>query len=254
MTDVQNHSPWRKDAVVVCPVYNESSHLAAFLERFREHCSLDALFINDGSVDGSECIIESAASSMDGRIEILNHTTRRGYGAALKTGFEVALCRGFKKVITIDADLQHRPEDIGAFLAALDRFDVVLGTRYMRSVETFRPPRSRYLINRYISRMIEKFSGVAFSDPFCGFRAYRSSFLRRIRLEEQSYGICLEMLLEIIRVQSGYSELPIELIYVDSTRVFLDGLDDPLKRLDYYRNVIRRRFDSIEQRGMVFQR
>jgi hypothetical protein len=102
--------------------------------------------------------------------------------------------------------------------------------------------------------MIEKYSSVSFSDPFCGFRAYSSTFLREIHLKEQSYGICLEMLLEIIRIQAPYCELPIKLIYVDSTRGFLDGLDDPLKRLDYYRDIIRERFNSFNHRRVALRR
>jgi hypothetical protein len=99
--------------------------------------------------------------------------------------------------------------------------------------------------------MFEREFSIRFSDPFCGFRGYRASFLRSIELSEQSYGVCLEMLLEIVRARVDFCEIPVDLIYLDESRKFLDGLTDPLKRLDYYRGIIRRGKENLYKRGVT---
>ncbi len=62
------------------------------------------------------------------------------------------------------------------------------------------------------------------------------------------------MLLEIIRTGTEYGEIPVDMIYLDDTRKFMDGLDDPLKRLDYYRGVIRRSMGNTEERRVAVHR
>lgn len=242
------------DTIIICPVFNERSTLGTFMSRLSRSTGVDILFVDDGSTDESTEIIEGNAERIGGRVHLICHPTRRGYGAALISGFQAALRRGYRRVITLDTDLQHRPEDIHSFEKALEYHEVVLGTRYSDACRISSIPRSRYLINRYISGMLRRDFSACFSDPFCGFRGYRRSFLRRINLCEQSYGICLELLLEIIRIGTEYGEIPVDMIYLDDTRNFMDGLDDPLKRLDYYRGVIRRSMGNTEERRVAVHR
>jgi glycosyltransferase involved in cell wall biosynthesis len=236
--------------LIICPVYNEHRFLRSFLNRLLACYDKDVLFVDDGSTDGSADLIRRSTHGLPGRPEILSHERRRGYGAALATGFRYALRNGYGGVVTLDADLQHRPEDIGRFLQELESAEAVLGTRYGYEKVTNHVPRTRYLINRYVAGMLKRCCSVRFSDPFCGFRAYRASVLRRFRLSEKSYGVCLEILLEIVRLQATFRELSIESIYLDSARTFLDGLDNPLTRLDYYRRVIREKLNPVCEEGV----
>ena len=242
------------NTVVICPVYNESSSLEQFLDRLAACCDADLCFVDDGSTDRSTAVIRDRAGVLAERVELLSHGTRKGYGAALMTGFQFALREGYARIITLDADLQHRPEDIDRFKGELDSCDVALGSRYLLPVGLSRVPHSRYLINRYIAGMLERYCSVRFSDPFCGFRAYRSTLLEGVALRERSYGICLEMLMEILRLGAIFHELPIEMIYHDPARNFLDGLDDPKKRLDYYRGIIRNRIACARIEGVSVHR
>jgi dolichol-phosphate mannosyltransferase len=240
------------DTIIICPVFNECSTLETFINRLCRSTVADILFVDDGSTDESTEIIRGNMERMGREVHLLCHPTRRGYGAALISGFQAALQHGFGRIITLDTDLQHRPEDLHSFEKALESHEVVLGNRYSEACRISGVPRSRYLINRYISEMLRRDFSVCFSDPFCGFRGYRISFLRRINLSEQSYGICLEILLEVIRTGTDYGEIPVDMIYLDDTRNFMDGLDDPLKRLDYYRGIIRRNMRKIEERREAF--
>jgi dolichol-phosphate mannosyltransferase len=216
------------------------------------YCNSDVLFIDDGSTDGSGEMLHKIKLGWNiPRVALIVHPFRRGYGAALLTGFQYALKGRYSKVITLDADLQHQPEDICRFVSALDLFDVVLGSRYSDESTAASVPRSRFLINRYISAMLKKYIGASFSDPFCGFRGYRAGYLAGIRLHEQSYGICLEMLMEMIHCGANHCEIPVACIYVDSSRRFHDGLNDPLKRLDYYKKIVWNKLHELERDRIV---
>ena len=97
------------------------------------------------------------------------------------------------------------------------------------------------MINRYITRLFHKFFSFPVTDPFCGFRGYTRSFLERACLEEESYGFALEVLMEMIKDQTPYQEIPIDMKYIDISRQFHSGLHDARARLLHYLDVIERK-------------
>lgn len=240
------------DTLVVCPVYNEESYINEFCSRLKSQYRGDMVFIDDGSTDKGIEILNNSMNEEKTRTHVLYHKSRQGYGAALITGFQYALNRRYGKIITIDADLQHQPEDIHRFVNRLDEYDVVLGSRYTGNPHPSDIPKSRLIINKYISSLLTELlshhHSVKFTDPFCGFRGYRRSFLKKTRLGEQSYGISLEILLEIIRIKATASEIPVKPIYIDNSRIFYDGLNDPFKRLNYYKGIISNKMRELECR------
>lgn len=240
-----------ESTLVVCPVYNERNYIAEFYSRLIDNYNGNILFVNDGSTDrGIDGLRSMLRETERGRVCILCHEMRKGYGAALLTGFRHALKNGYERIITLDADLQHRPEDIPRFMIALDGADVVLGSRYISGFAPSNVPEARWAINRHISALLEqllfrrRFAG--FTDPFCGFRGYRREFLEAAHLEEQSYGISLEILLESVRVGASTTEIWVAPIYLNAQRGFHDGLNDPVKRLRYYKRVIAGKLRELE--------
>ena len=229
--------------LVLCPAYNESGSLEEFYGKLRARYDGDALFVDDGSLDGSERILPGLR---DHRTFLLRHPVRIGYGAALRDGFETALERHYTKIVTLDVDLQHDPKEIAAFQRMLEGHEVVLGSRYARRPVQPGAPPQRLAINRYTAGLIRELFSITFTDPFCGFRGYRSSFLKKARLAENGYGLGLEILLEMKRTKTPFVEIPVETIYVDHRREFLDGLDDPRLRLLYYLGVMDRKRKEID--------
>ena len=228
--------------LVICPVFNEEKTLRVFYEKLKRHYKGDILFIDDGSTDGSKKIL----SGLCGKKTLLKrHHKRQGYGATLISGIDFALRNKYATVVTMDVDLQHDPSNVHEFLTELKKCEVVLGSRYIRIDGYMQAPLTRMVINKYISNVLESHFSMHFSDPFCGFRAYRDSFLKKSRLYETSYGFALEVLLEIIRLRADFKETPVEIIYTGAERKFFDGLNDPAKRLKYYLNVIMRKKKEI---------
>jgi dolichol-phosphate mannosyltransferase len=229
--------------LVVCPVYNEDKTIEKFYHWLRSYYFEDVVFIDDGSFDKSKDFLCKVKNK---NTFLIRHTQREGYGASLICGFEFALKNDYKKVVTIDADLQHNPYHLKTFFQQLDEYEVVLGSRYIRIDKFLDVPRQRLIINRYISKLIKNLFSISFSDPFCGYRGYTSSFLKKVHLKEKSYGLSLEILLELIKLKVPFKEIPVEAIYFDLSRKFLDGLDNPKIRLLYYLNIIAQKKKEIE--------
>ena len=237
-----------RNNLVICPVFNEEATIEVFFEDLRKFYYDDILFIDDGSTDRSNYLISKFKNN--NTFFIKNHA-RLGYGAALMKGFRFAIDKKYRRVVTLDVDLQHRPEHIPFFLHQLLEHKVVLGSRYVSLNRSFNVPRQRLMINRYISRLLEVLFCIKFSDPFCGFRGYQSSFLRKVNLKEKSYGLALEILMEVIRFKVPFTEIPVEVIYSDEVRRFLDGLDDTRIRLLYYLEIISRKRKDIEHEEKI---
>ena len=236
-------------SLVICPIYNEQETIEEFYQDLRNYYRQDVLLVDDGSTDRSQ---EFLLNIKDKNTFVQRHPLRCGYGTALISGFKFALENGYRRIVTIDVDLQHRPEHIYVFLRALLEWEVVLGSRYIKISDTLDVPRVRLIINRYISGLIEELFSVRFTDPFCGFRGYRDSFLKKIFLREKSYGVATEILLEILRTQTSFGEVPIEAIYFKDGRQFLDDLDDPRKRLLHYLRVISEKRKELANEKDIF--
>jgi glycosyltransferase involved in cell wall biosynthesis len=134
---------------------------------------LDVLVVNDGSTDGTSRVACEAGAT------VIDHPENRGKGAALKTGFEYAVERGYEAAITMDGDGQHDPAEIPAFVEALEKTgaDIVVGTR-MHSVGEM--PRIRIWTNRTTSRVVSRLAGQLIPDSQSGFRIFRVSVLKDV--------------------------------------------------------------------------
>src|SRR5918911_4281101 len=136
---------------VVIPVYNEEAGLAALFARL--YPALDALglryeviFVNDGSRDRSAALLREQFQRRSDVTRVVLLNGNFGQHMAIMAGFEY--CRG-ERVVTLDADLQNPPEEIGKLLAKMDEgHDYVGGVRAERHDTAFR---------RYSSRAMNAF-------------------------------------------------------------------------------------------------
>ena len=109
--------------LVVIPMRNEAATIEAVVAGVRRH-AVDVLVVDDGSTDAGAERARAAGA------DVLSLSPNRGKGFALRQGLRVAAERGYARVATLDADLEHDPADLAALLAALDDgADVVLGER-----------------------------------------------------------------------------------------------------------------------------
>lgn len=217
------------------PVYNEVNHVAGVVAEVLRY-SPDVLVVNDGSSDGTA----DALAAIPG-IRCLHHPQNLGYGAALRSAFELAIEHDYEVLVTIDCDGQHEPRRIPRFVAACAGWDIVSGSRYLKSYAgDSAPPADRRRINELLTAEVNRRLGLGLTDAFCGFKAYRVEALKKLHISETGYAMPLELWVQAAAARLRIRELPVPLIYLDEKRSFGGSLDDAEIRLRHYREVLDR--------------
>jgi glycosyltransferase involved in cell wall biosynthesis len=225
------------------PVFNEAASVTAVLNEVRRY-SDHVLVVDDGSTDGTADLLSARED-----VQIVRHSTNRGYGAALKTAFDYAIHNGYQIIVTIDCDGQHEPQRIPRFVSACKNVDIVSGSRYLKQYphDSAPPPQRRYL-NHLITAEINEGLHLRLTDAFCGFKSYCVDALKQLQLTEPGYGMPLQLWVEAAASNLRILELPVPLIYLDEKRSFGGALDDAETRLAYYREVICHSLSEAEHR------
>lgn len=114
---------------IIIPAYNEEESLPLFLPNLIQYCQThkhQLIITNDGSKDNTKSILESYANK--GALQLINHKVNKGYGGALKSALKISQS---KYTISIDADGQHKLEDVGNLLKIIQKTDadMVVGKR-----------------------------------------------------------------------------------------------------------------------------
>jgi len=117
--------------LVVLPVLNERKNLEILLPKIWDlHEGISILVIEDNSQDGTKDYIDGL-KHQGYSIVYIRRSKKMGIGNAHLTGLKFAFESNFEFVITMDADLTHRAEDLSKFLASGDSFDMLIGSRYL---------------------------------------------------------------------------------------------------------------------------
>lgn len=165
---------------IVVPIKDERENLRELHAQIRRvlddlPISSEIILVDDGSRDGSDEILRSIAAA-DATVTVIRFRRNFGQTAAMSAGFHHA--RG-DVIITLDADLQNDPADIGRLLAKLDEgYDVVSGWRMNRQDGFV----LRRLPSLLANRLIVRVTGVNLHDFGCTLKAYRREVVRNIHL------------------------------------------------------------------------
>jgi glycosyltransferase involved in cell wall biosynthesis len=192
---------------VLIPAFNEAPHIANVVQRVREHVE-DVVVIDDGSADGTAEIARAAGATC------LQLPRNCGKASALRAGIAFALDHNFERVITLDGDGQHLPEDIPALLriAKQTEADLVIGARcFDRAVM----PRSRYFSNVIGSRLASALVGCEIRDSQSGFRLFRLDKVDAAKLRSRCYELEMEILIKMARSGCTIAHAPVRMIYDD---------------------------------------
>ncbi|MBD3256843.1 glycosyltransferase [candidate division GN15 bacterium] len=191
--------------LILIPAYNAADHLPELLKRVMQVVpSEDVLVVNDGSTDRTvDCLRES-------KVTFISFPENRGKGAALRAGYAYAVDNDYRSVLSLDADLQHLPEEIPAFLEADNGGRVIIGTR--RIEKALMPPH-RLMTNNLTSLIISIFSRTRIRDSQSGFRLVPTRLLRQVRLGADMYDLESELLFKAGALRWEVVEVPVSTVY-----------------------------------------
>jgi len=204
---------------VILPGYNVGRHLAQVVSDIRAaQPGIRILVVDDGSTDDTAAVATSLG------VDLRVHTPNRGKGAALATGFAWALEAGLDWVFTMDADGQHRPEEMQGFLdaTARDHLDVVVGNRMDARQDM---PWLREQTNLFTSWVVSRLAGVSIRDSQNGFRLFRTACLHGLALRTTRYDTESEVLVRLARRGYRIGSAPVTTVYGDeksSINPFID--------------------------------
>lgn len=194
---------------VLIPAYNAERTIGSVLEKVRA-LGLEVIVVDDGSIDRTgEIALRFGA-------EILKHPRNLGKGAALRTGFDHILRKGYDLAITLDADGQHDPAEIPPLLKAFEsvRPDLLIASR---AGEFHRMTFLRRFWNRLGVKAVSRLCHADITDSQSGFRLIRTNILRDISLTTTGFEMELELLIKACKKGVGVLSIPIHVSRVDGT-------------------------------------
>src|SRR5262245_12271845 len=175
---------------LVIPAYNEEPVIRQAVAEADEALArlgvdYEVLVVDDGSRDGTAAVVLEEARGRP-RVRLLRHDGNRGYGRALRTGFEAAR---FDRVAFTDADCQFHLADLGSLLPLADRFAVVAGYRVNRQ-----DPWQRRFFSWGYNTLVRALLGTRVRDCDCALKVFRKDALARLLPETDGFFVNTEML------------------------------------------------------------
>lgn len=178
------------DISAVLPAFNEAGNLEKSISRVaralaNQARSFEIVVVDDGSRDETPALLDRLKTQYR-ELRVVRHPVNRGYGAALRSGFE-AVRLGW--IFLMDADNQFDPEEVGLLLARAPDADIVAGYRQQR-----RDPVGRRLNAWAFFTLVRILFGPLARDVNCAFKLIRHDLLDRMELHSEGALINTEIL------------------------------------------------------------
>jgi dolichol-phosphate mannosyltransferase len=195
-------------SIVVIPTYNERESIGVLLDALQK-LPVDILIIDDGSPDGTAQICRAHG------VEVISRSGKMGLGSAYRTGFAIALERGYKSIIQMDADGSHQVSDLVKMMDWIGSSELLIGSRWVADGAIA----NWSVFREYLSKGANAYANVLLSlgikDTTSGFRIYDAELLQRMEIASiKSEGYCfqIEMTRRALSRGATIGEIPITFI------------------------------------------
>lgn len=197
--------------LVIVPAFNEEETICGVIDKVQSlFRPFDILVVDDASTDNTYDLAKSRGA------KVVRHVLNRGAGAALRTGYNVAIREGYDYIVQLDADSQHDPRSIPKLLnmSIEDDYGLVIGSRYLENkVLKYKyedPNWIRKIGNRFFSQVASFLSQSCLSDITSGFRVIKVSNLGQMNVFPDKHW-ALEQTLEGYRKGLKIKEVPVKM-------------------------------------------
>lgn len=195
-------------SLVVIPTYNEAESIGEILNALKP-LDCDVLVIDDGSPDGTAQIVRGAG------VEVIERSGKLGLGSAYRTGFSIAIDRGYTYIIQMDADGSHQIADLEKMMDWIGSADLLIGSRWIKDGGIANWSKFRQRISKSANTYANLLLSLGVKDTTSGFRIYTSALLKKMEISTiRSEGYCfqIEMTRRAIDRGGSVAEVPITFI------------------------------------------
>ncbi len=214
-TQNKNKNPKK---IVIIPTYNEKDNIADLVaEIFSMVPDVHILVIDDSSPDGTATIVRNLQNQYP-YLKLLERPGKLGLGTAYIMGFKYALEHHFDYIMEMDADFSHDPASLENFFLNIEKYDLVIGSRYIRGGRLVNWPIVRFLLSFFASLYVRLVTGLPLHDTTAGFKCFRREVLQSINLNEiVSEGYAFQIEMHYKAWQKGWRLKEIPITFVDRT-------------------------------------
>jgi len=192
------------------PAYNEEKNIAKIIVKLKKMVD-QILVCDDGSTDSTSIIAESLGAI------VIKHPKNLGYGSAIRSIFLKARKINSEILVTIDADGQHKIEDIKKVIKPVvdGQADISIGSRFLEEGDN--SPKYRKLGINIITKVTNSSLSEKITDAQSGFRAYNNKVLQSLTPSDSGMGISTEILIKSSNLGFKIAEVPTEIQYEGET-------------------------------------
>jgi len=202
--------------LIIIPTYNESLTIEKIIDKiFSISLDYSILVVDDGSPDGTSDIVLRLKENYK-NLNLLTRKKKLGLGTAYCTGFIWAIDNKFNKVVQIDADLSHNPNDIPKLLNESESYDLVIGSRYKTGINVVNWPLSRLFLSYFANIYSKIITGLPIYDSTGGFKCFNIKVLKNIDLQNiKSTGYAFQIEMNFLTWLKKYTIKEIPIIFYD---------------------------------------
>lgn len=206
----------KNEVLIIIPTYNERENIVLIVPEIKKILpEADILVVDDSSPDGTAQCVREMAASIKG-IHLLERPEKNGLGRAYISGFLWALERPYQYIFEMDADFSHDPKYLPDFLKAIEKNDLVIGSRYVSGVNVINWPMSRLLLSYCGNRFASALTGISVKDCTGGFKCFRRELLLKLNLQKiSSSGYSFQVEINYYAWKKGFKIAEIPIVFTD---------------------------------------